>query len=220
MITKEQFSTIEALFNYYNQELFSGILNDCMLNMSRKNGAMGFFSPNRWKGKNGKLIHEISINPDTFSIDDTELHQTIVHEMCHHWQYDFGKPSRQCYHNKEWALQMIKVGLMPSDTGKVGGKITGQHMSDYIITGGLLDLKLKQILNGTNNIKLPYYPIKFSNFTLNISNEGDNENTDNISKNGKKFKYTCDCGINIWGKFEIEVQCLNCNSKFQMEIKM
>lgn len=102
-ITKNQFQTIEALYNYYNTELFNGELNDCLLNMSRKNGAMGFFAPNRWTNKQGIKIHEISINPDTFNIDDEELHRTIVHEMCHLWQEDLGKPSRRYYHNKEWA---------------------------------------------------------------------------------------------------------------------
>lgn len=121
-ITKNQFQTIEALYNYYNTELFNGELNDCLLNMSRKNGAMGFFAPNRWTNKQGIKIHEISINPDTFNIDDEELHRTIVHEMCHLWQEDLGKPSRRYYHNKEWAQKMIAVGLMPSHNGQVGGR--------------------------------------------------------------------------------------------------
>jgi hypothetical protein len=34
-------------------------------------------------------------------------------------------PKRRNYHNKEWAAKMIALGLMPSSTGMVGGKITG-----------------------------------------------------------------------------------------------
>ena len=48
----------------------------------------------------------------------------------------FGKPGRSCYHNREWALKMIDIGLHPSSTGMPGGKITGQHISDYPIEGG------------------------------------------------------------------------------------
>lgn len=32
---------------------------------------------------------------------------------------------------------MEEVGLMPSDTGRPGGRKTGQHMSGYPIQGGL-----------------------------------------------------------------------------------
>ncbi len=56
--------------------------------------------------------------------------------MCHLWQHHFGTPSRTGYHNKEWAAKMREVGLIPSDTGKPGGKDTGQKVSDYLEEGG------------------------------------------------------------------------------------
>ena len=34
-------------------------------------------------------------------------------------------------YNKEFAEKMMSVGLMPSTTGKPGGKTVGQKMSDY-----------------------------------------------------------------------------------------
>lgn len=217
MITKEQFSTIEALYNYYNKELFDGVLNDCMLNMSRKNGSAGFFSPFRWKDKNGRMIHEISINPDTFNIDDQELHQTIVHEMVHLWQQDFGKPSRQCYHNKEWATKMMEIGLMPSDTGKEGGRTTGQKMSDYPINRGRFIDKFKAVQAGPQEIRLPFYPIT----SLDSSFEEiiDEASEKKEKKNGVKFKFSCQCGTNIWGKYDIEVMCMGCNTTFEREEK-
>jgi hypothetical protein len=39
-----------------------------------------------------------------------------VHEMAHVWQHAHGKPSRNGYHNKEWAAKMDERGLIPSDT--------------------------------------------------------------------------------------------------------
>lgn len=219
MITKEQFSTIEALYNYYNKELFDGVLNDCMLNMSRTNGSAGFFSPFRWKDKEGRKVHEISINPDTFNIDDQELHQTIVHEMVHLWQQDFGTPSRQCYHNKEWAAKMIEIGLMPSDTGKEGGKTTGQKMCDYAIDGGKFKDKFKAIQGGSQEIKLPFFPIH--NFEVSLEDVIDEatEKKQKEKKNGVKFKFTCQCETNIWGKYDIEVMCMVCNTAFEREEK-
>ena len=65
--------------------------------------------------------------------DDIEWHSTLVHEMCHLWQEDFGKPSRGGYHNRQWADKMIQVGLMPTDTGEPGGQLTGQRVTHYII---------------------------------------------------------------------------------------
>ena len=37
--------------------------------------------------------------------------------MTHHWQQCFGSPSRNGYHNMQWARKMVEVGLMPSATG-------------------------------------------------------------------------------------------------------
>lgn len=56
--------------------------------------------------------------------------------MCHEWQQHFGHPPARHYHNMEWAEKMISVGLMPSNTGQFGGKITGSRMADYIIEDG------------------------------------------------------------------------------------
>lgn len=221
-ITKEQFQTIEALYNYYNKQLFKGELNDCLLNMSRKNGAMGFFAPNRWTNKEGVKIHEISINPDTFNIDDEELHRTIVHEMCHLWQEDLGTPSRRFYHNKEWAEKMISIGLMPSSTGQEGGKITGQTMSDYTIAEGLFKKKFDAIVSEEKkNLILPYFPIK-QKLEIIISegeeeSEGETEAEPKESKAGKKIRYMCSCENRIWGKPDLIVICGDCKEEFQVK---
>lgn len=57
--------------------------------------------------------------------------------MCHLWQHVFEKPSRTGYHNNEWAKKTQAVGLMPSSTGKNGGHITGQKISNYPIEDGV-----------------------------------------------------------------------------------
>ena len=40
-----------------------------------------------------------------------------------------GQAAARGYHNKEWAAKMKAIGLMPSNSGAVGGKETGQQMS-------------------------------------------------------------------------------------------
>jgi hypothetical protein len=56
--------------------------------------------------------------------------------MAHVWQHAHGKPTRNGYHNKEWAAKMDSLGLVPSSTGAPGGKRTGQSVSHYIAAGG------------------------------------------------------------------------------------
>jgi hypothetical protein len=141
MITETQFNMFDKLFDYYNKKPFDGKLNDCMINMSRQRGANGFFQPQNWKKNNlkkeaNKDIHEISLNPHYLDRPDIEWHSTLVHEMVHLWQQDFGKPSRSNYHNKQWARKMEEIGLIPSSTGQPGGKKTGQGITHYVDSNG------------------------------------------------------------------------------------
>jgi len=199
MITSKQFSTLESLFDYYNKQLFDGKLNDCLINMSRKKGAWGFFSPERWYGlkKDKKDIHEISLGPDGFGRDEIEWHSTLVHEMCHLWQHDFGKPSRSNYHNKEWANQMEAVGLIPSATGKEGGKKTGQGMTHYVDPNG----KFIKSFNALKEKGISY-------------KENGLAGTIKIKSQRSKTKYSCSCGNNVWGKPGLFITCNNCNQLF------
>ena len=116
------------------------------------------------KDREGNTTHEININPVYMAMaTDLNICQTLVHEMVHLWQYEFGKPSRAGYHNKEWAAKMEVVGLMPSDTGKPGGKKTGQQMDDYPIEKGKFEKAFKKM---PKDILLPF---KSSEFTTDLS---------------------------------------------------
>src|SRR5690606_15393030 len=143
---------------------------------------------------------------------------------CHLWQHDHGKPPRRCYHNKEWANKMISVGLMPSHNGQVGGKIVGQHMNDYTIEGGLFETKFNQIQKQGRKLKLPYHPVHYPDFSrvringiagaiADIVQSMKREDAE-PTKSGVKFKYTCPCGNNVWGKSGLKLQCLDCNGEF------
>jgi hypothetical protein len=56
--------------------------------------------------------------------------------MVHLWQHHFRKPPRKSYHDREWASQMREIGLIPTATGEVGGKETGQKMFHLIAEDG------------------------------------------------------------------------------------
>jgi predicted SprT family Zn-dependent metalloprotease len=198
MITKKQFSTLESYFVYYNKELFDGKLNDCMINMSRKKNCYGFFKGEGWiNGK--KNIHEISLNPDGLERPDIEWQATLAHEMAHLWQADFGKPSRITYHNKEWADKMEEIGLIPSSTGKEGGKKTGQSMTHYIDPNG-------KYIKAFNAVKEKILILKPApDFKI-----------AKLKRAGcSKIKYSCPCGNNVWGKTGLIIICSACNKIFE-----
>jgi predicted SprT family Zn-dependent metalloprotease len=125
--TNELYLPLINAYDHFNDQLFDGALAPVIFTLQRKKHVMGFFAAQRWGNIDGKTCSEIAINPSYFASSRLiEVMQTLVHEMAHAWQH----------HNKEWALQMAKIGLMPSDTGEPGGSITGRHMSDYILKNG------------------------------------------------------------------------------------
>jgi len=135
---------------------------------------MGFVAPNRWRSAEAApgtdvQLHELSINPEILCMNLIEVYSALVHEQCHIWQFSFGLPSRRTYHNKEWAHKMIAVGLMPSTTGKPGGDITGQGMSDYPIEDGVF---LEALDNMSENLKFPFISIE-SEIKYGSVDEGD-----------------------------------------------
>lgn len=135
--TNELYTSLIEAYEHFNVALFKGELPTVIFTVQRQKGVMGYFAPDRWDGFNDKNCSEISINPAYIGNSRLiEVMQTLVHEMVHCWQHCLGNPGRDYYHNKEWALKMIEVGLMPSSTGEPGGRITGQKMADYIIEEG------------------------------------------------------------------------------------
>jgi hypothetical protein len=140
-ITEIEYSGLQVAFDFFNAELFGGQLPDPFITYQRRSRTRGYYSHERFAERAADALrNEIALNPDTFTgRTDREVASTLVHEMCHSWQYAFGKPSRRGYHNREWAQKMKEVGLYPSSTGDVGGCETGQRVSHYIIAGAAFD---------------------------------------------------------------------------------
>ena len=130
-------TTSTPAYAYFNKRLFEGRLPPCLITVRPHRGAYGYFSGERFGSRDGKEIHdEIALNIRHFEKrTPCEIMSTLVHEMVHLEQAHFGSPSRNGYHNKEWAGLMERVGLMPSDTGAPGGKRTGQRMTHYVDRG-------------------------------------------------------------------------------------
>lgn len=223
--------TLSECYDRFNKELFGDLLPGCVLTFEDK--GQRNFGHYRYLGyvtRDGNdRKDEICLNPRHFltNTGDLELLQTLAHEMCHQWQYHHGKKSRAGYHNAEWGNQMEAIGLIPSSTGKPGGKKTGQSMADYADPDGLFLKVATTILSGCQLIR--YY--KREVFQKKIEGErieSDGEEWEEAAHNfttteaatpgaipplrpPSKLKYTCpNCRANVWGKPGLSLICGAC----------
>lgn len=171
--TAEFYEMLQEIYHIFNKELFDNELPNCLITVQRKKKVMGYFSANRWVDDKENKVHELALNPTYFtSCNFIEVFQTMVHEMCHLWQHEYGKPSRRSYHNKEWANKMESLGLIPSSTGREGGKKVGQSMSDYPERGGLFEsVCIKLFKEGLSVKWFDRFPDEIRQFGTNIELE-------------------------------------------------
>lgn len=243
--TLDMYKFVQTAYDWFNERLFDNKLSECIITFQREKKICGYYSPARWQNENHS-IDEIALNPNYFiTIRPLELMQTIVHEMCHKWQHDYGTPSRNGYHNQEWATKMESVGLIPSSTGRIGGKKTGQKISDYPQPDGLFEIACLMLANSGH--KLPYIDTRtgisqpIDMLEGNIFNLPNNElvltspfaeqfeislGNSNLSlaanlppTNKNKIKYTCpDCKVNVWGKPNLKIKCMPCDTAFETDL--
>lgn len=221
--TMESATELQQAFDHFNAVLFDGQLPPCLITLQRKAGCFGYFSRDRFVHVDGVKTDEIAMNPEFFAAYPViEIFQTMVHEMVHMWQAHFGTPSKRSYHNQEWADKMEGLGLMPSSTGKPGGKRTGEKMADYAIPGGRFLLACDQLM--TADFKVSWYdrfPVKRQggedgaelaiDVSLLAESGGERPNRSN------RVKYRCDdCGAQLWGKPGLNVLCGDCDTAFEV----
>ncbi|MDP3008226.1 MAG: SprT-like domain-containing protein [Methylococcales bacterium] len=241
--TTETYAELTWAYDVFNQSLFDGKLPNCLITLQREKHTCGYFSSGRFANIDGALTDEIAINPSYFAVTPIiEIMQTLVHEMVHLWQFHLGTPGRGRYHNKEWADKMESIGLMPSSTGRPGGKKTGDRIADYAIENGLFLMTCKNLL--TQSFKLSWYDrypdarvansgqssiacqlenmpesatsirANQPNSLVQIQSAPIKDTQINTTNKATRMKYTCDCRINIWAKPGIHVKCCECNTTF------
>jgi hypothetical protein len=197
--TEAQYRAYLAAYEHFNLALFNGRLPHVVLTLAKHARSLGYFAPRRWgqPSQSSNDIGEIALNPEhlrTRSSRDSA--STLVHEMVHVWQESYGSPSRRGYHNKQWADEMERVGLMPSDTAEIGGKRTGQRVSHYVIEGAAFDRAFAAL--GTEWL-LP--------FVSGVAGSGATK-----GKGAARPKYECGCGQAAWGKPGLLLICAICKS--------
>lgn len=231
--TEEAYAELQQAFDHFNAVLFGAQLNQPIFTLQREKRFLGFCSKQRFVSRvNGVMVDEIAMNPTYFAVRPIrDTLSTLVHEMCHSWQFHYGKPGRRGYHNKEWGDKMKAVGLHPSHTGRPGGKETGEKMTHYIIQGGAFDDACKALLTTAFTLSwLDRFPVQPASTTITISPIGmDDEDrepegveaeppasvpgvlppaapTDNRTN---RIKYQCQtCQRQVWGKPNLKIGCM------------
>lgn len=190
--TKAIYDTLYAAFEHFNKALFDGKLPPVMLVLHRRRNAHGYFWQDMWKTKGSeKHLSEIALNPETMGRDAKEVLSTLVHEMVHHEQHVFGKPSKSG-HNVEWCEWMERIDLTPIGVGNCKGKRSGSNFTHKIVEGGAFDKAAGAFL-------------KRKTVDMNLFSK---THAKLRKQDRSKIKHTCEnCGTNIWGKEGIHVLC-------------
>lgn len=238
--TAQNYAELQRAYDHFNQALFESKLPACLITLQREKRTCGYFSHQRFADLDGRTTDEIALNPAYFAVVPlVETMQTLVHEMAHLWQSHFGTPGRGRYHNGEWADKMEAIGLMPSSTGKPGGKRTGDSMADYAIEGGRFLLACADLI--TQDFRLSWYDRFPAEEHVNAgqASEGMQLGADvgggstpsqsvavmaslvmrptaaaAVVNKSNRVKYTCGCGQNVWGKPGMRVLCELCSGSF------
>lgn len=237
--TEQAYREFQEAYDFYNQRLFDNKLPGCMFTMQRRANTYGYFSSKRFVNLTGTKADEIALNPEVFAVVPMiEILQTLVHEMAHQWQQHYGKPGRRGYHNKEWGNLMESVGLMPSNTGKPGGRKTGEQMMDYLIEDGPFDVATRELVGNDFGISwLDRFPTRskvnatLENTVFNLTANDPDQDDENTAvavgahldlqivepNRSNRCKYICTgCGIAVWGKPKLNVKCGDCEKVLEL----
>jgi hypothetical protein len=203
-------------YDYFNERLFVKALPGCLITLQRRRNTYGFHAGSRFETPNKNIkTDEIALNPRHFAgRTPREVLSTLVHEMAHQQQWHFGKRKPRGYHDKEWARLMIDIGLVPSDTGKPGGKATGRRVSHFIREGGPFDRVCTELLN--SGFRIPFVEAD----SIKQDGEGDKDEALRRKKADSKSRYTCpSCHplIHVWGKPGLHIVCGACSACFEMD---
>jgi hypothetical protein len=205
--TRSTYDGLNAAYEFFNRELFGGQLPACLITMQRHKGAYGYFSGDRFAsiGDPEDITDEIALNPNHFkSRPAMSTLSTLAHEQAHLWQHHFGSPSRNGYHNKQWAAKMREIGLIATDTGEAGGKETGQKVTHMIEPGGRFERACAAFL--AKHPAILYHD---------RAGEGD---ATAKKKAASKTKFTCpDCEQNAWAKPDAHLVCGDCEKPMEAE---
>jgi len=214
--TKQTYNELQEAYNFFNKRLYSNKLNSCLITLQRKPRSYGYFCKGRFFNRDGRTTDEIALNPVYFeSRTDRGVLSTLVHEMTHLWQWHFGNPGRRGYHNRQWAREMIRIGLCPSATGQPGGKETGYQMTHYILDGGEFEDAYCEL--DAMGFRLSW--VENNNLMVGLA-PPTSKATQGTTDGSNRWKYSCPrCRFNAWAKPNGKLICGNCNTAMPKSLR-
>jgi SprT-like family protein len=145
-------------------------------------------------GRNALGIKEnININRAHLYRPLWDILATLVHEMSHSWQYIYGKPSKSWFHNKEFQMKMLELGIVCNNKGchlGIGDPFV------FLLKKHGIRFNLNFDLDGV--MKIPPKPKK--------------------KGNSKLKKWTCGCTNIRVAIADLEAECLKCGNRFELII--
>ena len=120
---------------------------------------------------------------------------------------------------------MKEVGLIPSNTGKPGGKKTDQRMTRYIEKEGpyqkAFEKMPKRYILPFTSLDGEVMKMLVEGGVSSISKGKGDDRSERLRKlrpvSRKKTKYTClGCKANVWGKPGLKLICGECDQEFQV----
>jgi predicted SprT family Zn-dependent metalloprotease/ribosomal protein S27AE len=205
--TQTLYGELQTAFDYFNATLWGGRLRHVVITLKCKPNSRGHYACGRFVSREDQTItsDEIAMNPVAIgerSVEDTL--STLVHEMVHLAQAQFGQPAKGAHHNKQWGDMMREVGLYPSSTGQPGGKETGNKVSHYIIVGGRFHVAASALI--------------LTGFGLTWADGGAYDRKGGNAKQGKRVKYVCpECGQAAWAKHGARLICGDCEQPMEAQ---
>jgi hypothetical protein len=138
--TDRTYSELDRAYVDFNAELFDGELPGCLITLTRRRHSQGFLKLGQFcSSDRSETTDEIGLNPQRFDgVPDDEIQATLVRLMVHQWRaYQDRPPKKPNYCDELCARKMESVGLVPTDTGKPGGRRTGSGIGHLILEDGL-----------------------------------------------------------------------------------
>lgn len=245
--TLAQYQALQRAYDHFNAALFEGKLPPCLITLRSSHRHYGYHHARRFVNLQGEQMDELGLHPGFFTLrSPEETLSTLVHEMVHHWQEHFGRPSKGNPHNREWAAKMRSVGLEPTSTGLPQGRDTGHRVSHYIRPDGPFLRTCRELLQ--QGFALPWFDrhapmepghnavrqeaLKEAGVALELApppvavleqaTAPDAPATvipPMPRQASERVKYQCaGCGMKAWAKPELDIRCGQCELSLQSDV--
>lgn len=191
-------------FDLFNCHLFDDKLETCFILIHRMKGSSGYFREDGFISTDHEsTAHEIALTPETMNRGDKAIVSTLVHEMVHLWQATHGKdkPLNKAYHNLEWVKMMTKIGLIPTSTGRPGGKQTGTRVTHYVKKGGPFDKVFNEVWKPLG-ITFKWYANR----------------VEKVKAEKTRSTFKCGCGQSCSAKIGAEIMCGICKESMKEKV--